>query len=189
MELFLLFFGAFSTVIVLFLAYLGYFNTVRFKVTKLPKLTLALMPFEGSYKESTALQVELFKRMQEAGLTSDRSCGIYFDDPKKVASNRLRSLVGMVVAEHEKESFLALQTQAKLIELEEDEAIVSSFAYKSGLSILLAISKIYPAFDKYAKRNGLEKFQSIEVYDFSKKKLYFYFPKESKEKLWDALKN
>lgn len=187
MELFFLFFAAFGSVIFLYIAYLGYFNPIRFERNSLPVSTAALLPFVGSYKDAVAKQLELFKLMQEAGLKSNKSCGIYLDDPKQVPAERLRSMVGMIVAKDEVEEFNALNSGAKLVNFEPEATLSTTFAYKSGISILLAINKIYGAYEKYLKRVGKARSSAIEIYDFERKKLFFYFPDQSKEQLWETL--
>lgn len=188
MELLLLFFASFGSVIVLFLFYSGYFTPITFKTIDLPELTLALVPYVGPYKSSSTLQVKLFEELKEAGLDIDSSAGIYFDNPKLVAEAENRSLIGVVMKDEDKEKFLALNSDARLVELVSQKVLYSGFAYKSGLSIMLAIMKIYPAIVKGAKRQAFDVYESIEVYDFPNKTLNFYFPKQSIESLWNLHK-
>ena len=188
MELTLLFFASFGSVIVLFLFYSGYFTPVKFTTVELPTLTLAVLPFVGAYKTSSSLQVELFEELKDAGLDVDSSAGIYFDNPKKVVESEHRSLVGVVIKPENRERFLALDSKARLVELQSQKVLHTSFAYKSGLSILLAIMKVYPAILKRVKRQAFELYENIEVYDFPHKRLHFYFPKQSVESLWDLHK-
>lgn len=188
MELLLLFFASFGSVIVLFLFYSGYFTPLKFKTIDLPEITLALIPYIGAYKTSSTLQVELFEALKDAGLDVDSSAGIYFDNPKEVEETKNRSLIGVVIKADDKEKFLALESDARLVELRAQKVLHTDFAYKSGLSILLAIMKVYPAILKRAKRQAFEVYESIEVYDFPNKTLHFYFPKQSIKSLWDLHK-
>ena len=188
MELLLLFFASFGSVIVLFLFYSGDFTPIKFRTLDLPEMTLALVPYVGAYKTSSALQVELFQELKDAGLDVDSSAGIYFDNPKDVAEVDNRSLIGVVIKPGDKEKFLSLETDARLVELKTQKVLHTSFAYKSGLSIMLAIMKIYPAIMKRAKRQSFDVYESIEVYDFPNKSLNFYFPKQTVENLWDLHK-
>ena len=188
MELVLLFIASFGSVIVLFLFYSGYFTPIKFKTVDLPEMSLALVPFVGAYKTSSALQVELFQELKDAGLDVDSSAGIYFDNPKEVAEDENRSLIGVVIKVEDKEKFLALHLDARFVELKSQKVLHTDFAYKSGLSIMLAIMKVYPAIMKRAKRHSFDVYESIEVYDFPNKSLNFYFPKQTVEYLWDLHK-
>lgn len=188
MELILLFIASFGSVVVLFLFYSGYFTPISFKSVDLPEITLVLVPFVGAYKTSSALQVELFQALKDAGLDVDSSAGIYFDNPKEVVEAENRSLVGVVIKAQDKEMFLALHSDARFVELKSQKVLHTDFAYKSGLSIMLAIMKVYPAMMKRAKRKSFDLHESIELYDFPNKRLHFYFPKESMASLWDLHK-
>jgi len=188
MELLLLFFTSFGSVIVLFLFYSGYFTPIKFTTMDLPEMTLALVPYVGAYKTSSTLQVELFDELKDAGLDVDSSAGIYFDNPKEVAEVENRSLIGVVIKHDDKEKFLALGSDVRLVTLETTKVLHTGFSYKSGLSIMLAIMKIYPAIKNRAKRQAFEVYESIEVYDFPNKTLNFYFPKQTLESLWDLHK-
>ncbi len=186
MELILLFFGSFGAVIVLFLFYSGYFNPVLFKTQTLPQYYLALRPLVGDYKNSPSIQAELMQELVDGGLVIDTTAGIYFDNPKELEKDKLRSLVGVVIKAEQLDLFKALHSDARLVELEEQKAFHTSWNYKSGLSIMLAIMRVYPAIFKRAKRDHFEIFQSIEIYDFSQKRLDYYFPKQTLDSLWEV---
>ncbi len=186
MELVFLFLLSFGSVIVVFAFYLGYFKPVKFKTQKLPTLSMAVRPYIGDYKNAAAAQVSLMQELQAAGLSVDSTVGIYFDNPKRVDSKALRSLVGVVISDEE--TLIRSGVAASYIRLEADDAFHTSWVYKSGLSIMVAIMKVNPAFAKRAKRQGFEVLQSIEYYDFNNKVLHFYFPKQSLESLWEMHK-
>lgn len=188
MELVLLFFASFGFVIILFLIYSGFFKPVIFKTIDMPKLTLALLPFQGDYKDSAPLQVEVMKLCQGAEIKITNTAGIYFDDPKKVAKEELRSLVGVVITEDQIETVKGLHSDIEIVSLENVKAFHTKWIYKTGLSITLAILKVYPAMKRFSKREGFQIYQSIEVYDFPNKELNYYFPKQDKETLWKVPK-
>ena len=143
---------------------------------------MAVRSYIGDYKDAATVQVQLMQELQASGLSVDSTVGIYFDNPKLVDSKALRSLVGVVVSDEE--ALIRSGVDASYLRFEAADAFHTSWVYKSGLSIMVAIMKVYPAFRKRAKRQEFEVLQSIEHYDFSNKELHFYFPKQSVESLW-----
>jgi hypothetical protein len=149
-------------------------------------MTLAVVPYVGDYKKSAAAQIALIQELKDAGLRVKEAAGIYFDNPKEVESDKLRSLVGAVLQDDELEKFRSLNSKAKLVKLHKESAFYTKWDYKSGLSMMLAIMKIYPAIKKHAKLVGFDVHESIETYEFANKQLNYYFPKQSMEKLWET---
>lgn len=182
MELFLLFLFSFSSVIIVFFIYLGYFNPVKFEIKDTPSLEMAVVSFVGAYKDATSKQLEVLKVLAEAGLDVSATVAIYFDDAKKMEDEVCRCLVGVVIKDVK--AFSDLNLDMQLLALPIVKSYFTSFSYKSGLSIMLAIMKIYPAIKKRHKRHNAVLYESIEVYDFTNKVLNYYFPKESIASLW-----
>lgn len=87
-------------------------------------------------------------------LKSNKKCkfiGIYYDDPDKIARNKLRHIVGAVLGNPDngpidKESQAILEKHGyKTITLPKiSTAVLSRFPTFTGLSMLLAVNYVYP---------------------------------------------
>lgn len=181
MELIFLFFGSFGAVVILFLAYSGFFKPVLFSKVERTPFYAAFTKAQGDYKDIPHKQIEVFNALQNKGIESNVSFGIYYDDPKKVAKEQLRAVCGVIIDEAQAKALEG--SGIELLSFPKMQSYKAGFVYKSGLSIMLAIIKVYPAFKKFAKRLGVEPRMTLEIYDFPNKQIEFYFPLENEEAL------
>lgn len=113
--------------------------------------------------------------------------GIYYDNPKLVENGKQRFLVGAVL---NKDLDVDEELQKKFIEhgykitwiTEIDYAVLAEFPHRNMLSILLAITKVYPLLQKFIMKKRLCAHPVIEYYDY--KTMKFVLPLSKQEKFY-----
>ncbi|XP_062584794.1 testis-expressed protein 264 homolog [Saccostrea cucullata] len=156
----------------------GLFETIDVKTGK-PPLGEAVIAYKfcrGPYKECGPVFTEV------CGLTPQgyKTIGIYYDDPKVVEGEKLRYVVGSILSEDGSEIDEAVQEQllkfgykiAKLPSV--SYAVNTTFPYRSALSILIAVWRVYPRMNDYVKERKLCAHPYLEVYDGGS--IYFIAP-------------
>ncbi|XP_072038777.1 testis-expressed protein 264-like [Amphiura filiformis] len=156
------------TVFVYFM-YSGLFNGIEIRTGKPPirELHVAYKYAVGPYKNCGPLFTEVTKAAPDL-----RCFGVYYDDPAKVAPEKLRYIVGAVLSEgDDKEASKELeeklvQDEFKIAKFPEvDHMVMATFPHINSLSIMIAVQRVYPAFGDYVVQNGLCAHPVMELYD------------------------
>ncbi|XP_054707731.1 testis-expressed protein 264 homolog [Uloborus diversus] len=157
--------------IVALLWHSGYFLPVDVKTCKPPfdELEVAYKFVRGSHKDCSMLYAEAH------GLAPQLRCiGVYYDNPREVGENHMRSIVGLIindedkpVEERERQNFLAKGFQvAKFPSV--DHVVYADFPHMSFLSVLIAVHRVVPSFRTYIQEKKLQAYPLIEICDGSK---------------------
>jgi len=70
-----------------------------------------------------------------------------------------------------------LEVKFKTMDIAEQEMIYSEFPYKSKMSIMTGIAKVYPKMEKYVEEKGYDFRESIEIYDIPQKQIIYLMKK------------
>jgi DNA gyrase inhibitor GyrI len=161
--------------ILVILAWLGAFKKVHVFAARQGGETLVYETIKGEYRQSAAAMDRIFYRLlNEDKIETFKGFGIYYDDPKKVSKDKLRSEAGCILepADVAKTESLAKKYQVKVFP--EGDYLVAEFPYKNKLSIFMSLAKVYPALDKYAKMHNYNPEGFVmEIYDIPNKKIYY----------------
>jgi hypothetical protein len=95
--------------------------------------------------------------------------GIFYDDPESTPAAQCRSRAGVVLTEDQVAS-----VGLPVMELTNQSVMMTEFPYFSILSILLAVSKVYPALKKLCAGGAKISGTVVEVYDRAQKKIVYY---------------
>ncbi|KAK3103326.1 hypothetical protein FSP39_018508, partial [Pinctada imbricata] len=156
----------------------GIFHRVEIGTGKPPigRVVIAYKFTKGPYKEAGHMFTELMKYTPNGYKT----LGIYYDDPKLVEPDNLRYAVGTVLSENGSEIDDHVRKVMEdagytIFNLPEVSYVVkSSFPFRTTLSILIAVARVYPRLDQYIKEHKLCAHPFIEVYEGST--MYFMCP-------------
>eukprot|EP00794_Sanderia_malayensis_P011806 gene11806-13029_t len=176
-------------IFIFILNYLGVFQKIKIEVKRPPfaACTFLYKFYKGRYSSAGTA----FHELDKVKGNKRFSCvGIYFDDPDQVAADETCYAVGVFI-EKEKTS----QSEAeeitetmrgvgyKSVELPAvSKAVCTTFPFKIGLSIVIAVAKVYPALRKYVQENKISPHPYLEYYKDSK--IYFTAPLEECEKFY-----
>ncbi|XP_047479832.1 testis-expressed protein 264 homolog isoform X2 [Penaeus chinensis] len=132
---------------------------------------------QGPYKDSGMLFTEVHSLLPQY-----RTIGVYYDDPNTKQPHKLRYIVGIILSEN------GSPTNAEHLKLLEennyrfatfpsiDHAVQTKFPFKSTISIIVAIMKVYPSLREYIEHRSLCARPFLEVYDNEKSEILFVGP-------------
>ncbi|KAJ0023882.1 hypothetical protein NQD34_003781 [Periophthalmus magnuspinnatus] len=154
-------------IIASFLVYSGLFSKVVVLTGSPPikKVIIVYKFIQGPYKNCG----HVFKKSQSIGPTLP-CIGVFYDDPKKVPGPDCRCAVGSIVSEGENktpEDLLQKYITSGFSVFsfpEVTHVVTASFPYRTCLSIVLGVTRVYPQLTQYIKERRLCAHPFIEVY-------------------------
>jgi len=161
--------------LVLFLAWLGAFSTVKVFMANQGGETLVYETLSGDYRQSAAAMDRIYYRLlNEDKIETFKGFGIYYDNPKKVSKESLRSEAGCILEPSDIAKTGDLKGKYQIKVFPEGGYLVTEFPYKNRLSVFVSLTKVYPALNKYTEINNLSNDGFVmEVYDIPNKKIIY----------------
>jgi len=156
-----------------FLAYMGVFNKVKASEKNIGPYTYVYESFVGPYKDSGAVFNKVYKSLLADGVKTDKAIGIYYDNPKTVPANRLRSDCGCILEEKDLPMLPKLLEKYKARTLAAKTRLAAEFPYRNTLSYMLGPRKVYPVLMRYAREKGLKISKVYEIYDMPAGKIFY----------------
>ena len=135
--------------------------------------TLIYEAVTGPYSQSFKVSDKIHNDLLDSKIETTKCLGIYYDNPKNVDKDKLRSEIGCIVENVDSETIEKLKTKYSVKILPNENYIVAEFPYKGSLSILMGIKKVYPAIEKYSKENNYADAPIMEIYDVPNKKIIY----------------
>jgi hypothetical protein len=173
MKVFLIGLAIVIVVVMGLLGYWGLFAKISISEKDLPAMTLVYEKYVGPYMETGKIIMKLSKDLAGDNIVTKRAFGIYYDNPGKVAQDKLRSVAGSILEENDAQKASGL-TRYNVKEFPATKAIVAEHPYVSKMSIILGIMKVYPKLAKYMQTKGYGmQSQIIEIYDLPNKKIEY----------------
>jgi len=137
-----------------FLGYMGIFNSLKVNEQELGPYTYVYERFVGPYKDTGPIFKKVEAALKADGITPDNAIGIYYDNPEKVAKEKLRSDCGFVLKEQDLSKVPALKKKYTVGTLPKKMSMVVEFPMRNTLSYMLGPIRCYPALVKYAQEKG-----------------------------------
>ena len=161
----------------IYLASLGLFDEVKLEEKQTGPFTVVYEEHIGPYQETGTVQDKIYyKLLNEEKIETFKGFGIYYDNPKEVAAEELRSEVGSILEEKDLDKIDVLKEKGYQIKtIETQHSIVATFPFKNKLSIMLGIMKVYPAMEKHIQANNYQPTPSMEIYDVPNKQIIYIF--------------
>ncbi|MBM9579316.1 GyrI-like domain-containing protein [Leptospira sp. 201903070] len=150
-----------------FLFYMGAFDRVQVQEEKLGPFSVLSHERIGDYR-NVGLSYEILQReLPPKGIQNFKLFGIYFDNPNVVPKEKLRSEVGVILAEPLSKVPEGLSIDLKLRTIPEKKYVFAEFPLKNFLSIFLGIYKVYPIVFQACEARGcnLKEKSSMEIYE------------------------
>lgn len=131
----------------------------------------------GDYKNVAIPMDSVFnKLLKEDGISTSKGIGIYYDNPEEVPVEKLRSKVGCILDEKDLKALPGLKKKYKVFEFKKTDALIVEFPFRSRMSIIAGVAKVYPAIRKYAEEKNYSGREMIEIYDTPGKKIVYIMP-------------
>lgn len=169
--------GVLALALIIYLWNLGAFSTLTAAEKVMGPYTIAYERYVGPYQNTGKAFMNVSNIMKGEGLVVSQnsdSIGIYYDDPKTVAKDQLRSDCGLILNAQDKGKIPALAKKGlKVMTLPKQNCVVVEFPIKSVASYMLGPAKAYPVLMKYAQDKGYTPDKTYEYYDMAGKKIIF----------------
>ncbi len=164
-------------ILLAFLAYLGVFKKPEITTKIAGPFKIIYKDHVGPYQETGNIQDEIYDYLlKKQGVETYKGIGIYYDNPKKVPPEQLRSKAGCIIEPEDIDKQINLHGDYKEMTLEKQKMVYAEFPFKSKLSIMLGIMKVYPLWQEYCEKNNITFRESIEIYDVPAKKILYLMP-------------
>ncbi|XP_078596181.1 testis-expressed protein 264-like [Branchiostoma floridae x Branchiostoma japonicum] len=170
-----------------FLVQCGLFHTVDVRAGTPPiqNVTIMYKFRQGPYKDAG----DFFTDTIELAPTN-RTFGVYYDDPKQVEAEQCRYIVGCIISEGreapDKELMdkMAAEGYTSFRFPAVTHAVKTQFPFANHVSILIATGRVYPCLAAYIKEHHLCAHPCLEIYDENyihymaplAKQIQFYVP-------------
>lgn len=179
-------FGFFILGAALFLGNQGMFHKITFETVDIPAYTAVVKTHVGPFKDVGETLEDVKEELKEAGINTSMDIGIYYDDPETTPQEELRSVLGSIISAENAAVLSDLDEDLTVIQIPAYRAMVSTFPYKSKISILLGVMKFYPALNKHLEESGLHpEAPIVEVYDSGKKEIRYVVPLDLPYAEWE----
>lgn len=164
-----------TAIVVGFAAYWGAFKSIKFSVVEQGGETLVYEEMTGDYRQSGVIMDRVYySLLNDYKIETFKGFGIYYDNPQKVETSKLRSEVGCIIEESDIHRLNELEGKFKIKTYPKGKYIVAEFPYKGKLSVIFGIMKVYPALNKFVKEKGYDEEGAImEIYDTPGKKIVY----------------
>lgn len=176
--------------IVAILSWYGLFATVTLSEQRLPSFSFVYEKQTGNYRQSSRAMNQIYRDLEKEGITTTKGIGLYYDNPKKVIVDNLRSLVGCILQESDAGQRAALKAKYLVATLPDATLPVISFPYKGKLSVVLGTLKVYPKLDAWFQQHPDHKGPIMEIYDLNGGTIRYVVARplgsEALDALWQA---
>lgn len=167
-----------SVLTVLLLIIYAYYNGFR-KIEIVLKYyqgdTVVCKPLKGNYNQSGKISDEVYwELIDKFNITTYKGIGLYYDNPKEIPINELRSDIGCIIEKSDISKLNALVSAYTIKKIPEKNYPTVEFPYKGKLSMIIGLLKVYPALNKY--KNDNEEYKRsyiIETWDIPNNRIIY----------------
>jgi hypothetical protein len=169
------------------LAYYGIFAKVDIVEQEVGDFWLLYEKHAGDYKDVGPVIDKIYsKLLGEDGITTSRSFGLYYDDPKKVDKKNLRSIAGCILDKQDEDKIDYLQKNYQIKKFPASKSVIVVFPYKGIPSIFLGVVKVYPKLAEYLAHKKYPPVPVMEIYDRPNEKIVYLASVNLDKKVFDA---
>ena len=163
-----------TAIIVLMLFNYGWFTNVGVQLKEEGGEKLVYESRMGSYDKSGDVIHKLENQLKNENIKAVKGFGWYLDNPRFVKKDSLRSEVGCMLESVDTSKISGLKGKYNIKTCPVKKYITAEFPYKSNVSIILGVLKVYPAMMKFVKDNNYdEKGAIMEIYDISNNRILY----------------
>ena len=155
-------------------AYYGGFKTINIYTENQGGEVIVYENAIGDYKNSAQYTDRIYyELLNNDQVETTKGIGIYYDNPRIVDKEKLRSDVGCILDNPDDSTIARLSAKYQLKTLPKGNFIISEFPMKGGLSFMIGAMKVYPALIKYSEENNLKESPVTEIYDVPNQKIIY----------------
>jgi hypothetical protein len=175
-------------VALLTLTYYGLFAKVAIVEQEVGDFWILYEKHVGDYREVGPVIDSIYSRLLgEDGITPSRGFGLYYDDPKKVKKENLRSIAGCILDKQDEDKIDYLQKNYRIKKFPASKSVIVVFPYKGIPSIVLGVVKVYPKLSEYLAHKKYSPVPVMEVYDRPNEKIVYVASVNLDKQVFDTL--
>ena len=156
-----------------FMSYMGMFSKPLISERDMGPYSVVYEEYTGPYQNMGKVFEKISGEMKAEGIETPRGLGIYLDDPRKVAPDKLRSQGGLIIESKDQPKVPELKMKYKVMEINVAPCVVIEFPIKNNLSYMLGPVKNYAILSKYFELKNYQMGRTYEIYDMPNKKILF----------------
>jgi DNA gyrase inhibitor GyrI len=186
MKVILIIFAVLVAVFIVVYAYYGGFRKISFRIESQGGETVVYENVTGDYSQSAKVSDRIYYALlNDEKVETTKGFGIYYDNPKKVAKEKLRCEVGSIVENADSATLSKLAEKYPMKTLPQSNFAVTEFPFKGKLSVMFGIMRVYPALEKFNKEHGYIDSPVTEIYDVPNRKIIY---RQENNKIKDVCK-
>jgi len=156
------------------LGFFGCFYKINLKTENTGGEILIYENVTGAYNQASKISNKVYyELLNNYKIETFKGFGIYYDNPKNVEQNKLRSEVGCIGENIDIKTLEKIKEHFQVKKLPIDNYLVAEFPFKGFPSIIIGMIKVYPIMEKYIVENGFEDGPIMEIYDVKNKKIIY----------------
>ena len=160
--------------VIAILAWYGLFTPVHMEPRSVDAMDILFRKHQGDYRKTGPIMDAVYTQLKEQGVVTTKGIGIFYDNPKEVQMESLRSLAGCVLPKGA-QVMGAPQDGLFKASFPQTETLVFSFPYKGKLSVIIGLLKAHPKIDTWFESHPEMIGPVMEIYDVPNKEI-FYIP-------------
>ena len=174
MKVVLIILAVLVVLLIVIYAYYGGFKQISFRIENQGGETVVYENLTGDYSQAPKVSDRVYySLLNEEKVATTRGIGIYYDNPKKVEKEKLRSEIGCIVENVDSATLTRWSEKYQVKTLPQSDFVVTEFPFKGKLSVLFGIIRVYPALEKFNKERGYTESPITEIYDVPNKKIIY----------------
>lgn len=156
-------------------AYFGGFREIRFQKVTREGETLVFENMKGDYSKCGPVMDRVYySLLNDYKIQTYKGFGLYYDDPKDVAKEDLRSDIGCILESADTVKIAEISQKFKVQIYEGGDFVETQFPNKGVFSVVIGVSRVYPALDAFLEKNGFSRQGGImEIYDTPNKTITY----------------
>jgi len=179
--------GVLIVLIVVTLSYYGLFARISIAEKEMGGFWLLYEKHVGDYRDTGQVMDKIYSRLLgEDAIEPSRGFGLYYDDPKKVKKENLRSIVGCILEKQDESRIDYLKKNYTIKYYPPAKSVVADFPFKGTLSIFMGIFKVYPRLAEYITQHDYPPGPIMEIYDTPNKKISYVAPFAMESGIFDS---
>lgn len=162
------FFLAAPSLLVVWLAWTGFFTDVKVSETTLGPLIMVYEEHTGSYEGTEDVIKQISGLLEKSNIETTKSFAIYYDDQKLTPLDSLRSIAGKIIESPDTTKIKSAGSMYKIMRLPSKRYASAEIKNRGALSAFAGSVKVYAALDRFMKENEYPLSPTMEIYDGNK---------------------
>ncbi len=166
--------GIIIIALLVYLGSLGMFSKVTITEKQINSFWMVYGKHIGEYKGVGPVMDAIYYDLRNNySILTTKGVGLYYDNPQKVPKEKCRSIAGCILEEKDVRRIDELKKKYMVREYPTSNCVVGEFPFKSKMSIIIGIIKVYPELGKYVDEKEYAMGPTLEIYDMPKKKTLY----------------